>query len=141
MSEKVLSSKPEYKRDILDTYPAAQKRYEDALAAFEKEQAAATKEGKAFNKGKPWAAWRPTELYNGMIAPLIPFAVKGAIWYQGESNAGRAWQYRALFPDLIRNWRRDWGQGDFPFLAVQLAPWDKNRKRSPEAITAAPRDS
>jgi sialate O-acetylesterase len=76
-----------------------------------------------------------------MIAPLIPFAFRGAIWYQGESNASRAWQYRRLFPDMILNWRRDWNQGDFPFLAVQLAPWDKNRKRSLEEITAAPGDS
>jgi sialate O-acetylesterase len=58
-----------------------------------------------------------------MIAPLIPFALKGAIWYQGESNADRAEQYRRLFPDMIRNWRQDWGQGDFPFLEVQLAPF------------------
>ena len=76
-----------------------------------------------------------------MIAPLIPYAIKGAIWYQGESNAGRAWQYRTLFPDMIRNWRTDWGQGDFTFLCVQLAPWDRNKKRSLEEITAQPGDS
>jgi sialate O-acetylesterase len=58
-----------------------------------------------------------------MIAPLLPYAIKGAIWYQGESNAGRSEQYRTLFADMIRNWRRDWGQGDFTFLAVQLAPF------------------
>jgi sialate O-acetylesterase len=62
-------------------------------------------------------------LYNAMIAPLIPYAIRGAIWYQGESNAGRAWEYRTLFPAMIRNWREDWGQGDFPFLFVQLAPF------------------
>jgi sialate O-acetylesterase len=76
-----------------------------------------------------------------MIAPLIPYAIAGAIWYQGESNADRAWQYRALFPDMIRNWRQDWGQGDFTFLAVQIAPWDRNKKRSLEQITLAPGDS
>src|SRR5438046_7877332 len=74
--------------------------------------------------------WQPTELYNGMIAPLIPFAIKGAIWYQGESNAGRAQQYRTLFVDLIRNWRHDWDEGNFTFLEVQLASWDKNKNRS-----------
>ena len=58
-----------------------------------------------------------------MIAPLIPFAIRGAIWYQGESNAGRAYQYRTLFPAMIRNWRADWGQGDFPFGFVQIAPF------------------
>ena len=66
-------------------------------------------------------SWRPAGLYNAMIAPLIPFAIRGAIWYQGESNAGRAYQYRKLFPAMIRNWRSAWGQGDFPFLFVQLA--------------------
>jgi len=65
--------------------------------------------------------WRASGLYNGMIAPLIPYAIRGAIWYQGESNAGRAYQYRTLFPAMIRDWRRAWGQGDFPFLFVQLA--------------------
>ena len=63
-------------------------------------------------------------LYNGMIAPLIPYAVRGAIWYQGESNVGRAYQYRTLFPAMIANWRADWGQGDFPFGFVQIAPFD-----------------
>ena len=62
-------------------------------------------------------------LYNGMIAPLIPYAIRGAIWYQGESNASRAYQYRTLFPAMIANWRADWGQGDFPFSFVQLAPF------------------
>jgi sialate O-acetylesterase len=56
-----------------------------------------------------------------MIAPLIPYSIAGAIWYQGESNAGRAYQYRKLFPAMITNWRQDWGQGNFPFLFVQLA--------------------
>lgn len=64
---------------------------------------------------------RPTSLYNGMVAPVIPFAIKGALWYQGESNAGRAAQYRTLFPTMIRDWRSRWGEGDFPFLFVQLA--------------------
>jgi sialate O-acetylesterase len=63
----------------------------------------------------------PTVLYNGMIAPLVRFGIRGAIWYQGESNAGRAYQYRELFPTMITNWRQDWGLGDFPFLFVQLA--------------------
>ena len=64
-------------------------------------------------------------LYNGMIAPIIPYALRGAIWYQGESNAGGAFKYRTHFPAMIRNWREDWKQGDFPFLFVQLAPFQK----------------
>ncbi len=64
---------------------------------------------------------RPTVLFNAMINPLIPFAIRGAIWYQGESNAGRAYQYRTLFPTMINDWRSQWDQGDFHFLFVQLA--------------------
>jgi sialate O-acetylesterase len=65
----------------------------------------------------------PTVLYNAMLAPLFPYAIRGAIWYQGESNAGRAYQYRTLFPAMIRDWRAAWNQGDFPFYFVQLANW------------------
>ncbi len=64
---------------------------------------------------------RTGRLYNGMIAPLIPFTIKGAIWYQGESNDGRGHQYQRLFPAMITSWREEWNQGDFPFYFVQLA--------------------
>jgi sialate O-acetylesterase len=121
--EPVLAANAGYQRDILDAYPPQQKKFEEAVAQWEKEQAEAKSEGKGFTKRRPSAGWKPSELYNGMIAPLIPYAIKGAIWYQGESNAGRAHQYRTLFPDMITNWRKDWGQGDFPFLEVQLAPF------------------
>ena len=70
----------------------------------------------------------PTYLFNGMIAPLTPYAIRGAIWYQGESNASRAYQYRKLFPAMIRDWRRAWRQGDFPFLFVQLANFMQRAK-------------
>ncbi|MBA3936316.1 MAG: hypothetical protein H0X38_02555 [Planctomycetes bacterium] len=59
-------------------------------------------------------------LYNGMIAPLIPYALRGAIWYQGENNAGRPGEYRQLLTLMIQDWRSRWGQGDFPFLIQQL---------------------
>jgi sialate O-acetylesterase len=62
-----------------------------------------------------------SNLFNGMIHPLIPFGIKGVIWYQGESNTGRPDLYRTRFPALIADWRKHWGQGDFPFLFVQLA--------------------
>jgi sialate O-acetylesterase len=66
----------------------------------------------------------PTLLFNAMVNPLIPFAIKGAIWYQGESNASRAYQYRKAFPLMISDWRKQWGQGDFPFYFVQLASFN-----------------
>ncbi len=64
---------------------------------------------------------RPGNIYNGVLSSHIGFGIRGAIWYQGESNAGRAYQYRDLFPLMIQNWRDDFGQGDFPFYWVQLA--------------------
>ena len=68
---------------------------------------------------------RPSGLYNAMINPIIPYGIKGAIWYQGESNAGRAYQYRNLLPAMINSWRKAWNQGDFPFLIVELANYTK----------------
>lgn len=141
MSHDWLADNPEYQKDILNAYQDASRRYQEALDRFKKEKAAAEAEGKEFNKNGPRAPWRPAELYNGMIASIIPYTIQGAIWYQGESNAGRAWQYRRLFADMILNWRHDWDQGKFPFLLVQLAPWDKNRRRSLEEITAEPTES
>jgi len=68
-------------------------------------------------------------LYNAMIHPLIPFAIKGVIWYQGEANAGEAVLYRKLFPAMIKNWRDDWKQGDFSFYYVQLASYGNYMKK------------
>jgi len=73
---------------------------------------------------------RPTVLYNAMINPIIPYGIKGAIWYQGESNAERAYQYRTLFKSFINDWRREWNIGDFPFIFVQLANF-KDVKEQP----------
>lgn len=65
-----------------------------------------------------------TVLYNAMIAPLLPYRIRGVIWYQGESNASRARQYRELFPAMIADWRDKWNLGDLPFLYVQIAPYN-----------------
>lgn len=67
-----------------------------------------------------------TTLYNAMIAPLIPYGIQGTIWYQGESNADRAFQYRQSFPLMIQSWRKDW-KDDFSFLFVQLSSYGKNQ--------------
>jgi len=71
----------------------------------------------AFSPGAPSVLW------NGMVAPLVPSAIRGVIWYQGEANVGRDEQYARLFPNLIRDWRAAWGRGEFPFYYVQLAPF------------------
>ena len=73
---------------------------------------------------------RPGNLYNGRLQPVIPFGIRGAIWYQGEANTSRAYQYRELFPLMIQNWRDEWRQGDFPFYWVQLADF-KEEKANP----------
>jgi len=104
----------------------------------EHEYQLAVAQAKADGKPIPWrqwhpdfAAWAPAALYNGMIAPLTPFAIRGVVWYQGEANSGeRAPLYARLFQTLIRDWRNSWGEGDFPFLFVQIANW----KTAPEGL-------
>ncbi len=79
----------------------------------------------------------PTLLFNGMINPIIPFRIKGVIWYQGESNSTRAYQYRKAFPLLITDWRKHWGTGDFPFYFVQLSSYNENNGNSINGSTWA----
>ncbi len=83
----------------------------------------------------------PSLLFNAMIHPLIPLGIKGAIWYQGESNAGRAYEYRTTFPLMIKNWRSAWGLGDFPFLFVQLANYMQPSKQPGESAWAELREA
>ncbi|NLF38253.1 sialate O-acetylesterase [bacterium] len=104
---------------------AATKEHEKQLAAWEAAVAKAKADGTDLPR-KP-SLWNPNTnphqpacLFNAMINPLVPFAIKGAIWYQGEANAGRAIEYRTAFPAMIKDWRQRWGY-DFPFLFVQLA--------------------
>jgi sialate O-acetylesterase len=83
----------------------------------------------------------PCALYNSMIYPLVPYAIQGAIWYQGESNAGRPYEYRTIFPEMIKGWRNVWGQGDFPFLFVQLANYMAIQPAPSESNWAALREA
>lgn len=122
---------------ILDRYQADIKKYQlelaaytDKLAAWEIEVKAATDAG---NKApvKPKAPVNPATmtthpggLWNGKIAPLIPFTMRGVIWWQGEYNSERSEQYKTLFPSMIKDWRAQWGQGDFPFYFVQMQNLD-----------------
>lgn len=73
---------------------------------------------------QPLDSHTPSALFNGMIAPLCPYTLKGVIWYQGESNVGRGSQYKSLFPALIKSWRAVWGENSFPFYYVQIAPYN-----------------
>ena len=106
--------------DMAKTYDhdAAVAKYNDRLAKW--------KEAKKGNRPRPprnplMGQHRPANLYNGVLHPIIGYSIRGAIWYQGESNAGRAHQYGDLFPLMIQHWRDEWKQGDFPFYWVQLA--------------------
>jgi sialate O-acetylesterase len=94
---------------------------------FEQAAVQAKAEGKPAPGGAwhpDFAAWAPAALYNGMIAPLTRFPIRGVIWYQGEANSGeRAPLYAHLFQTMIKDWRQAWDEGDFPFLFVQIANW------------------
>lgn len=119
--------------DLKLNYAKARDEYEKAQAEWQ--TAANDARTKSLPEPpKPQPPARPDQphaascLYNGMLAPIIPYRIKGVIWYQGESNAGRAYQYRALFRAMIRDWRRNWGQGHFPFLFVQLANYMEQKE-------------
>jgi sialate O-acetylesterase len=83
----------------------------------------------------------PAMIYNAMIHPLIPYGIKGFIWYQGESNAWAAYDYRQLFPMLIRDWRQRWQQGELPFLFVQLANFQETKPQPSESEWAELREA
>ncbi len=139
-TRKTLESNPDFRPilnrwdDIVANYPQAQKDYEAKVAEWEKQVEKAKAEGQP-EPPRPWppqgpgSPWTPASLYNAMIHPLVPYAVRGAIWYQGESNADRAYQYRTLFPAMINDWRAAWGQDHYHFLFVQLANF---MKREPD---------
>ena len=130
-----LMSDPDLKRNITDwqryianQYPKMAEKHKVRLAKWKKIAAQAKQQGtkpprKPRAPAGPNSHRRPSALYNGMIHPLLPYAIRGAIWYQGEGNSTRAYAYRKLFAAMITNWRKVWGQGDFPFLFVQLAPF------------------
>jgi len=84
---------------------------------------------------------RPANIYNGVLKPTIGYGIRGVIWYQGESNAKRAYQYRDLFPLMIKSWRDEWGQGDFPFYWVQLADYLPETSEPKESAWAELREA
>ncbi|MFV1965381.1 MAG: sialate O-acetylesterase [Pirellulaceae bacterium] len=128
--------------------------YEKAMAAYqEKLKVWQETSRQAKEAGKPALArpraprntlagqHRPANLYCGVLHPIIGYGIRGAIWYQGESNAGRAYQYRHLFPLMIQNWRDEWGQGEFPFYWVQLADFMPQRDEPAESSWAELREA
>ncbi len=85
--------------------------------------------------------WKPLGLYNAMIAPLLNHRIKGVIWYQGESNTHAAGEYAHTFPALIKDWRKQWDQGDFPFLYVQLTNFMEARDQPADSEWASLREA
>lgn len=113
--------------ELLDKWDTLAKTYDhEAAVASWKERVANWQKTKQGNRPRAprnqlTGNHRPANLYNGVLHPVLGYTIRGVIWYQGESNASRAYQYRDLFPLMIQNWRDDWGQGDFSFYWVQLA--------------------
>jgi len=144
MQHSFLQANPSYRTEVFGEWIIAQNQYENSLAAYNKAKSDAQASGAEFKKAAPRVPWKPGELYDGMIAPLVPYAMKGALWYQGESNANSkedADEYHTLFPDLIRDWRGVWGEGAFPFLLVQLAPYHEIRPEPEESHWASLREA
>ncbi len=116
--------------DALENEPAAA----DMLETYQKFQK--DPESMKDSKGRPIYREKmqkaPSWLYNAMVHPFIPYAIEGVIWYQGEANAGKPDEYKATFPLMIESWRARWGQGDFPFLYVELAGFRKQQSEPSE---------
>ncbi len=131
---------------ILAEYPVARQRYEAELQKWREAAEQAKAQGKPVPPQPrpplgPEHPHRPANLFNGMIAPLTKFTIRGVIWYQGESNVGRAAEYRRLFPAMITDWRKAWGLGDFPFLFVQLANFLARKPEPSESAWAELREA
>jgi len=134
MTRKTLQSRPEF-QSILDEEaqlirdsPRAMKKYEIDLEHWNVDAEKARRENRKLPAKPevplgPFNFRRPTALYQGMIVPLSPYAIRGVIWYQGERNRSQAYQYRTLFPAMISDWRALWNSPLLPFLFVQLAPF------------------
>ena len=132
---------------IEEALPAAMEEFDKKLAVWKTEAAKAKAEGKPVPKqpgspdGQMGGNARPGNIHSGVLSPSIGYGIKGAIWYQGESNAARAHQYRALFPFMIKAWREEWGLGDFPFYWVQLADFKAEKTEPAESDWAELREA
>jgi sialate O-acetylesterase len=127
--------------------PKAREDYEKRLAAYRENAAKLRAEGKTAPRPpqSPDAQLagnsRPGNIYNGVLKPTIGYGIKGVIWYQGESNAGRAYQYRDLFPLMIQSWRDEWEIGPFSFYWVQLADFQNETREPVESAWAELREA
>ncbi len=138
MAEEVLKADPDFDaifemwKKWEEDYPEVNKKYQKELEVWqaEKEQAIILAKDIPEKPKRPKTVHRiqrshkrPSHNYNAMIAPIIPYGIKGVIWYQGENNVYRPTQYQKLFQTMINSWRTEWKEGDFPFYFVQIAPF------------------
>jgi len=135
----------QWQTEVGTPYEAAMKDWQAAVEKARAEGTSAPERPEPSRRApnppaEPDGGWGyPGNLFNAMIAPLIPYAIKGVIWYQGESNgfqADLATEYKTLFPRLITDWREKWGGGDFPFLFVQLSSFKEPQKEPSETVAA-----
>ncbi len=134
-------------REAAADKPAVAEQFQKDLAAWKIKAAEAAKNKQQPPRGpadpKSWLSGnaRPGNIYNGVLKPTIGYGIKGAIWYQGETNAGRAYEYSYLFPLMIQHWRDEWKQGDFPFYWVQLADFMAETPQPGDSAWAELRES
>lgn len=138
----LMASNPEYKA-LMDRWAQKEARFAELVA---KGNDLTDAEKKELNdppglRNQMGGNHRPANIYNGVLKSHLGYGIKGAIWYQGESNAGRAYQYRDLFPLMIQNWRDEWKQGDFPFYWVQLADFQTEQTQPGESDWAELREA
>lgn len=144
MSEETLRSQPAFApvferwKQVLADYPRQMEQHESRMKEWTAASEAAKAAGKSFTRKAPrpplgpGSRKTPAGLFNAMVHPLLPYGIRGIIWYQGEDNAPRFTEYPGLFAAMITQWRRDFGQGDVPFYFVQLA--NLNRKQDPSGV-------
>ena len=128
MPRESLENSPEFTRDIIEAYRVQKAKWDESYAAWEEDP------NRDPNR-PPTEPWKLSCLYNAMVSPIAPLAMRGVIWYQGESNQGRAEAYRRQLPTMVKEWRQTFKQNDMAFLAVQLPAFGKVRvwPRSPWA--------
>lgn len=129
---------------LMERWAQLESNYDKNVADWEVAAAKAKAEGKQpppHPDGQMKGNHRPANIYNGALKPTIGYGIRGAIWYQGESNAGRAYQYRDLFPLMIQDWRDEWQQGEFPFYWVQLADFLAEKPEPGESAWAELREA
>jgi sialate O-acetylesterase len=135
------------KREAALMADKAKEEHEKAMAAWKVASEKAKAEGKTPPRPpvspQQWLAGnaRPGNIFAGVVHPTLGYGMKGVIWYQGESNASRAHEYATLFPFMIEQWRKEWGQGDFPFYWAQLADYQQERAAPGDSAWAELRES